>query len=82
MDPLGIEKSDEAERDRQAGDGTPEPVEFQPQQRRRPGMPIEDPDVEAFLQIAARIVLRLKGLSGSNFKVAQDEDMEVNRDSA
>jgi hypothetical protein len=43
---------------------------------------MDDPDVEAFLQIAARIVLRRKGLAGGYSQIALVKDVEVNRDSA
>jgi len=47
--------------------------------RRVPSTPMEDPDVEAFLQQAARIVLRMKGLAGDS---RVEDDKEDSRDSA
>lgn len=41
--------------------------------RRKPGTPIDDSDIEAFLKQAARIVLRLKGLQRAQESVALEE---------
>ena len=47
--------------------------------RRVPGTPMDDSDVEEFLQLAARIVLRVKGLAGSASEASRSEE---NRDTA
>ena len=73
-------QSHEEEDEGQGGLGT-SPSDEIPQQalNRPPGAPMEDPDVEAFLRQAARIVLRLKGLAGSTREVPEEE---LNRDTA
>ena len=65
---------------RQLGSGTPAARTPMARRRRRvPSTPMEAPDVEAFLQQAARIVLRMKGLAGDS---RVEDDKEDSRDSA
>ena len=56
------------------GEGDTPPSAFRRFAKRLPSIPMDDPDIEAFLQEAARIVLRLKGLGGKRLEPTQEED--------
>jgi len=63
---------------RQLGSGSPTSKASKARRLRVPGTPMEDPDVDAFLQQAARIVLRVKGLAGHPpAQAAKEEDRDT-----
>lgn len=76
MAPLQSRDGDEG---RQVSPGTDPPGPFPlGTEKRRNGEPFEDPDIEAFLQMTARIVLRMKGLAGKVAGTLQEEkDVET-----